>query len=768
MMNIDCQIRNKSSIHEALAAMCEDEIMEGDNKVLCEFCKVKQNTVLRTAISSLPDVLVLSLKRFDLDYTTFETVKLNSRCEFGESLNIKKYTLQAKEVLEAAAKAHEEDTKSELGSMMELEESETKDGAEEEDPLSILPDEDYEYRLTGVLVHAGVAQVGHYYSFVKDRISAKWYRFDDEDVTPFDTASIEHECFGGKVKNETKFPNGNTHTVEREQFANALMLFYEKVKPEQFESTTANAPMVDETNAALLNLEYSNGYDVFQPEVRSSNSTHSWQAFLLTEEFQNFMKEILEICAGSKQSKGVDDSMDITPASSPSTFLAGTGLESWRVDAVRMSLSFVFDILFHLPLKKIALEDWSKILMGVFISSCEITAMFVSDLAKRTHQVYENWIRAYSIECPDEGSRRTALHIFVVAISSLLRNPSEQMLLQSWTQSWSTQVSELEKHWISKRQRGGTLPTRLIQQDMRPLEDIAKIGVTATSIGIIISYLSELVEVSPRYHQANIDLCFFIRELASASGNLRSAMVEAHFIARLACLLARDNGHNTLRILFPGSSISHDVVDAISREETFSSNSLGMSNSHNGHLVWDAIGYLLGIPWIKQEPICFDTGETNRGRNIRNLTPRAVAALTTIFEESNPHDSSGMVLRDIQNYLQRCGHNVPTQRIDQLFSKHAVDGMLTLKGFLAYYRETVLQNELQVSLSMFLMYFVYELDPLLNAIISLNLLRFITNSLSSVSDQIFHVGTTIAYMVMKVTVRNPYYLIVRALPMMSQ
>ena len=221
MMNIDCQIRNKSSIHEALAAMCEDEIMEGDNKVLCEFCKVKQNTVLRTAISSLPDVLVLSLKRFDLDYTTFETVKLNSRCEFGESLNIKKYTLQAKEVLEAAAKAHEEDTKSELGSMMELEESETKDGAEEEDPLSILPDEDYEYRLTGVLVHAGVAQGGHYYSFVKDRISAKWYRFDDEDVTPFDTASIEHECFGGKVKNETKFPNGNTHTVEREQFANA-------------------------------------------------------------------------------------------------------------------------------------------------------------------------------------------------------------------------------------------------------------------------------------------------------------------------------------------------------------------------------------------------------------------------------------------------------------------------------------------------------------------------------------------------------------------
>lgn len=32
-MNIDCQIRGKSDIHEALAAMCEEGYMEGDNKV---------------------------------------------------------------------------------------------------------------------------------------------------------------------------------------------------------------------------------------------------------------------------------------------------------------------------------------------------------------------------------------------------------------------------------------------------------------------------------------------------------------------------------------------------------------------------------------------------------------------------------------------------------------------------------------------------------------------------------------------------------------
>merc|ERR1719491_1162536 len=100
MMNIDCQIRNISNIHEALASICEYQVMVGDNKVMCDNCKVKTNTVRRTAISALPDVLVLSLKRFDLDYNTFETVKLNSRCEFGQTLNMKRYTLEGVEAFE--------------------------------------------------------------------------------------------------------------------------------------------------------------------------------------------------------------------------------------------------------------------------------------------------------------------------------------------------------------------------------------------------------------------------------------------------------------------------------------------------------------------------------------------------------------------------------------------------------------------------------------------------------------------------------------------
>jgi uncharacterized UBP type Zn finger protein len=62
MMNIDCQIRGKSDIHEVLEMMCEVEYIEGDNKVYCDRCKKKCDTVLRTAISALPKVIWTSVK----------------------------------------------------------------------------------------------------------------------------------------------------------------------------------------------------------------------------------------------------------------------------------------------------------------------------------------------------------------------------------------------------------------------------------------------------------------------------------------------------------------------------------------------------------------------------------------------------------------------------------------------------------------------------------------------------------------------------------
>ena len=62
----------------------------------------------------------------------------------------------------------------------------------------------YNYRLSGVLVHSGYAEGGHYYSFIKDREDTeegdKWYEFNDEMVKDFDKKELEAECFGGDEK----------------------------------------------------------------------------------------------------------------------------------------------------------------------------------------------------------------------------------------------------------------------------------------------------------------------------------------------------------------------------------------------------------------------------------------------------------------------------------------------------------------------------------------------------------------------------------------
>lgn len=724
MMNIDCQIRNKTTVHEALSTMCEDEIMEGDNKVLCDRCKVKTSTVLRTAVSALPDVLVLSLKRFDLDYTTFETVKLNSRCEFGQSLNMKQYTLEAKELLEAAGS--DDPKQSGTGSMMDLGENDGGDTVAE-DPLSTLPDDDYEYRLAGVLVHAGVAQGGHYYSFIKDRTSDKWYRFDDEDVTPFDPSLIEQECFGGKVKKETKFPNGHVHTTESEQFANALMVFYEKVKPVEFDETAEDnvaaaadgggedIPMDEAQADPIPNIEMINGYDVFLPTVKKSNSTHSWQSFLLTNEFQLFVKDILGLCTDSTKATKASDGMDITPVSSPSPTLSVMGSEVWRFGVVKMSLSFLFDVLFHLSLGKKLVRDWTDKILQVFTLSPDATAAFVSDLAKRTHGVYENWVRAYAVECSEESSRRAALDIFAFAMHSQASQPAEQSLLQNWILGWNEQWTERERMLQSRDAQPPAdlvLPTKLVDGQLGRMEVVSDIGGAATGVGIILSFVSQLLELSPRYVQSNVDLFYFIRTLAqpvSVEGQLlRDAMISARIPERLFALACRDKSHHWNHQLFPGACVPFEIVEALARKETQSNflhigmNNSGMNNTGmnnhpyaptlaNNRMLLEAIGTMMGMPWVIQTDLTEETDELNRGRAIVRLTPAGREALTILFEEfkSSP---SGLNKNNIQFFAKRCGiRDIPPQRIEHLLSRHGVedesDGsrVLGLKGFLEYF-----------------------------------------------------------------------------------
>ena len=715
-MNIDCQIRGKSDIHEALSTMCEVEYMEGDNKVYCERCKKNTDTVLRTAISALPDMLILSLKRFDLDYNTFETVKLNSRCAFDPCLNMKKYTLEGVEAMEKATSTSDDETQNPYDDYI--------------DPLSELQDEDYEYKLAGVLVHHGVAQGGHYYSFIRDRTSVgaantdKWYRFDDDEVTPFDASQIELECFGGKVKKETKWPNGQINTVETEQLANALMLFYEKVKPSSNESSVEKDTEMKEANDfnddSKNNLALTTGFQVFDSDVKRSNSVHRSHAFLFDTEFQRFVRSMLNVTL----SKDNDDVGGASPISDAS-YADQNATLAWRSPVLQLSITYFFDVLLH-SLDKASLHDWTDFLKSALSFSFEGSKWFVHELAKRTQTVNKNWLRIYGSDCPEKLSRQSAMDIIATAIKKLLSQGDELSALKSWTQAWLQQLDVSGFLHIGNIEEQKPIPT-MLHGEKQVLEDVNKVGSSvSSSLGIIVSFLCLLLELAPRTWQYNAELCYLLTEMTyqstkKGSDQMRDALQAAQIPARLIALLLREKSPARLQLAFPGASLSFDLSESVSKTMTnpnahvfplgtntvqnpgiVSNTSIGSpSPSDNMHAL-EALTSIIGIKGAKGTQLTTEVNE-GKGRTTIRLTDEAVNALKIVFDECKSQDLY-MEQRDIYHYMKLCGFDAVTasqQRISNLIAKYGKDSKyLPLDGFIRYYNDTSQSNSIQVGLSL--------------------------------------------------------------------
>lgn len=681
-MNIDCQIRGKSDIHEALSTMCEVEYMEGDNKVFCDNCKKNTDTVLRTAISALPDMLILSLKRFDLDYNTFETVKLNSRCAFEQNLNMKKYTLEGVEAMEKASSMNEGDANDSEHTLV--------------DPLSVLPDEDYEYKLSGALVHHGVAQGGHYYSFIRDRTGNtngevdKWFRFDDDEVTPFDASQIEVECFGGRVKKETKWPNGQVNTVETEQLANALMLFYEKVKPSSFDpNVTEKESDMDESEDISSDLNLSSGIEVFENDVTQSNSVHRSHAFLFDHEFQTFLRKIVGIAT--------------------STNVENCRNRVFSMSIVELAIVYYFDVLLH-SVDSNTLNDWTELLSSTLHLFGEGSIWFAREIAKRTKSVNDNWLRIFASDCPESSSRSASMRVIGTSLRKCVSNPQEASALKAWTQAWIRQLNTANVDIV---------PVSLIG-DLRHHEDLSCMETfQSSSLGIILSFICLLLDVAPRTWQYNSELCWLLRELGSIpvieNGDVfREAMIAAQIPARLIASLLREKSPPRVRTALPGASLSLEMAEAMSR--TISSptahifpmnsgvgsrNSPAVTPSPSDYVFTiEALAVIVGLEGAKSAQLVREAGEI-KGRPVFDLTPWAKEALTALFNETASRPGSTMNQNNIVNYMKLCGVNAMTmtsQRINNILSKYGNEYKeLTIDGFLAYYRDNSQSNTLQVS-----------------------------------------------------------------------
>lgn len=306
---VNLQVKNKKSIKESLDALIEGEMLDGDNCYYCEKCDKKVPTLKRTCIKRLPKHLILVLKRFEFDYDTMQKMKVNDYCEFPEEINMEPYTQ------EGLARREKQTNKDKD---MDDDNEETQED-QPKYPLDL-----YDYRLSGVLVHSGYAEGGHYYSFIKDREDEegkdKWYEFNDEIVKEFDKSELESECFGG----DEKWNDMMGHSIyykNSEKHRNAYVLFYERIseheipysdsedesepnKPEEKEDKdnagSSDIPMVSDNNDATVSDPKLNRGNIIKiddeiAELVAEENRKYWQyRFMFALEYSDF---ILELCS---------------------------------------------------------------------------------------------------------------------------------------------------------------------------------------------------------------------------------------------------------------------------------------------------------------------------------------------------------------------------------------------------------------------------------------------------------------------------------------
>lgn len=114
--------------------------------------------------------------------------------------------------------------------------------------------------MVGVIVHAGTADSGHYYSYIKEQEvlrlekdgSDKWYEFNDMYVRDFDQVEIPAETYGGE---ETSYGNGFGNQRETMRMRNAYVLIYKRRLTDESLLASDEAESVPESqpNSAMIN-----------------------------------------------------------------------------------------------------------------------------------------------------------------------------------------------------------------------------------------------------------------------------------------------------------------------------------------------------------------------------------------------------------------------------------------------------------------------------------------------------------------------------------
>ena len=246
---LSLDITNSDNLEQCLHKYSSEEIIDD---FTCEKCNKKTQHIKRISLNKLPNVLVIHLQRMNLNYETFETVKVNSKLTYQLVINLKEYSTEEINKCKYTVSQNSEQYDEFSSKVYEH------------------TDDYYVYEIKGVVVHSGTAQFGHYYSFLKTdkQQHGIWFKCNDDRVSMFFVNMLPKETYGGTIEKHTE--NGGVNDWEEtEQSKSAYMLVYERVKksPLFIKETNTNAEHIDTNN----NIHSIDNFDKFMKDIDPFN-----------------------------------------------------------------------------------------------------------------------------------------------------------------------------------------------------------------------------------------------------------------------------------------------------------------------------------------------------------------------------------------------------------------------------------------------------------------------------------------------------------------
>lgn len=282
------------SLEKALFSYLTPEVLNGENQVLCEHCGHKADFMKGFKLKSLPYILMLQLKRFDLDISLMQRRKLNDCVSFPQVLNMNVFFRSADQpirsesplcsscdspdspvasiqpeniddrVFDYSLTSVSESIKPDPDGISQrldavavkrLRDRKAVERKETTERLSreYLCEGEHVYELFSVMVHSGSSLGGHYYAYIKCFENYRWYDFDDSRVVEIDEEDVE-KAFGGE--NSLYGTSAYLLMYRKVCSANQIAVDYSAIPEEVAERVEEEGKIIDLDQMLVLTVWY--------------------------------------------------------------------------------------------------------------------------------------------------------------------------------------------------------------------------------------------------------------------------------------------------------------------------------------------------------------------------------------------------------------------------------------------------------------------------------------------------------------------------------